>query len=353
MFGPAVFVVVAATLAGVYFATQVRYAYAMSMIPPWRDVLTINLTAYYLWGAAVPLVVAVARRFPLESGRWLAHLVPHAAASVVITLAQLAAADLLTQLLGSRPGMTATESVLKSIRFNFHSSLPTYWLILFAYSAWDYYKRYRDRELRASELEAELADAQLEALRAQLRPHFLFNTLNSISSLMYSDVEAADRMMTRLSDLLRRSLETNARQEISLGEEMEILGCYLEIEKVRFEERLDISIDLETEALAARVPAFSLQPIVENAMRHAIAPRPEGGRLAIRARKDDGLLRISIQDDGPGLRDATPQPGVGLANVRARLERLYGSRQTLTLAEAPGGGLTVELSIPFHVTEGL
>lgn len=342
-----------ATFAGVYFATQLRYAYGNSMRVPWRDALTINLTFYYLWGAAVPLIVAIARRFPLDSGRWLVSVPVHVVASAAITLTQLAVGDLLLRGVGLHSSVPWRDSMLKSIRLNFHSSLPTYWLILVAWSAWDYYRRFRNREIRASQLETELADAQLEALRAQLNPHFLFNTLNSISSLMYSDVEAADRMMARLSDLLRMTLEKNWQQELMLREEMEILGGYLEIEKIRFEERLEISVDLPEATLSALVPAFSLQPIVENALRYAIAPRPEGGRLAICARREDGFLRISVRDDGPGLSVDAPRRGIGLSNIRARLEQLYGQHQSLTLAEAGHGGLTVELSIPFHEAENL
>jgi two-component system LytT family sensor kinase len=350
--GPAIVVAIVATFAGVYFATQLRYAYAPTVTSTWPEALTVNLTFYYLWALAVPLIVAISRRFPLDEARWPRHVALHVAASVAVTLLLVVAGDLVLRLLGHRSSMTAAESALKSIRLNFHSSLPTYWLILFAYTAWEYHRRYRERELRASRLEARLADARLEALRTQLNPHFLFNALHSISSLMYTDVEAADRMMARLSELLRLTLDRSA-QELPLREEMEILRRYLEIEKIRFEERLDVLVEVPEAVEGARVPAFSLQPIVENAVRHAIAPRAGGGRVAIRACRVDGMLRVSVCDDGPGLGDAPPRGGVGLANVRERLEQLYGARQSLVLKDAPGGGLAVELTVPYREDDGV
>jgi signal transduction histidine kinase len=344
----ALVVFAAATVAGLYFATQARFGYAMMMTVPWKAALGVNLTSYYLWALAVPVVVALARRFPLESRRWWLHLPAHALASIVVTLVQLSALELVVRALHFRSHKSESEySVLDSIRVNFHGSLPTYWLILFAWWTWEYYRRYRDREVRALELEAELTNAQLDALRAQLNPHFLFNVLHSISSLMYSDVEAADRMMARLSDLLRLTLEKSS-QELSLREEIEILERYLEIERIRFEERLAVTIDADESVLGARVPAFSLQPLVENSLRHAIASRESGGKIAIRAVRDDGILRVSVRDDGPGMSDVAPRRGVGLSNVRARMERLYGDRQSVVLSDAPGGGLVVELTLPYR-----
>ena len=345
----AVVVFTAATVVGVYFATQVRYAYSLMMDTPWKAALGVNLTSYYLWALAVPVVIALAHRFPLDSRRWWTHRPAHAVASVALTLVQLSGVELVVGLLHLRTSKSQSEySFAGSIRVNFHSSLPAYWLILAACSAWEYYRRSRDREVRASQLEAELASAQLDALRAQLNPHFLFNSLHSISSLMYSDVEAADRMMARLSDLLRLTLETSS-QELSLREELEILGRYLEIEKIRFEDRLEVEFDVDESVMDARLPAFSLQPLVENSLRHAIAARESGGRIAIRAFREDGRLRVSVRDDGPGLGEVSSRRGVGLANVRARMERLYGERQSLVLSEAPGGGLEVDLAVPWRV----
>ena len=182
----------------------------------------------------------------------------------------------------------------------------------------------------------------------QLKPHFLFNTLNSISSLMYTDVEAADAMLARLSDFLRLTLDREPDQEVTLQEELEFVRRYLEIEKVRFDERLRVRVDVDPDVEAARVPTLALQPLVENAIHHGIASRPEGGSIVIRARRDRDALHISVADDGVGSRDEHPRERVGLANTRERLQRLYGSAHQFTFAPSPAGGFVVEMVIPFH-----
>jgi len=187
---------------------------------------------------------------------------------------------------------------------NFHSLLPTYWLILAGFYAFDYYVKFRDREVRASQLETRLAEAQLRALRMQLQPHFLFNTLNSISSLMYSDLEAADSMMTRLADFLRLTLESDGAQEVSLGRELEFVARYLEIERTRFRDRLTIHLDVNPETLDAEIPNLLLQPLVENAIRHGIGKRQNAGRIDIITRRKSDRLDVRIRDDGPGLTEA-------------------------------------------------
>jgi LytS/YehU family sensor histidine kinase len=234
------------------------------------------------------------------------------------------------------------------MRVNFHSSYPTYWVILFAYLTFDYAAKYRDRASHAAQLEGRLAEARLQALRMQLNPHFLFNTLNSISSLMYSDVEAADAMMTRLSELLRLTLHSDGRPVTSLRQELEMLNRYIEIERIRFEDRLRVSVDIDQAALDAGVPSFSLQPLVENAIRHAIAPRAAGGRLSISARRSNGSVRISLRDDGPGLPEGELRQGVGLANTRARLEQLYGAAHRFEMLSPPGGGLEIFMELPYR-----
>ncbi|MEA2336973.1 MAG: two-component system, LytTR family, sensor kinase [Thermoanaerobaculia bacterium] len=210
--------------------------------------------------------------------------------------------------------------------------------------------KYRDRELRGAQLAAELSRAQLQALKMQLKPHFLFNTLNSISSLMYSDVEMADTMLARLSDFLRLTLDRELDQEVTLSEELEFIRRYLEIEKIRFEDRLTVSVDVGADIGEARVPTLALQPLIENAIHHGIASRPEGGSIAIAARRDAGSLHISVTDDGVGCgsEERHPQERIGLANTRARLERLYGTAQRFTFADSPAGGFVVEMVIPFH-----
>jgi LytS/YehU family sensor histidine kinase len=205
--------------------------------------------------------------------------------------------------------------------------------------------------VRAAQLEAQLAEARLDALRMQLHPHFLFNTLHAISALMARDVPAARRMMTRLSDLLRFSLEQEVTDEVPLAEELDFLDRYVEIQRARFPDRLHVEMDVEPDAQAALVPRFMLQPLVENAIRHGIDRRPGGGRVVVRARVNDHRLKIEVEDNGPGFPSgADYREGVGLRSTRARLEHLYGGGGELDLAAAPGGGALVRVVIPVRET---
>jgi two-component system, LytTR family, sensor kinase len=330
-----VVVFLAATVAGLYFATQLQLAYPPSVrSPSWGRALLVNLVFYWLWGAAVPLVWHLARRFPLDQQSWRGSLPAHLAIAVPVTVVQILLIELMKgSLFGWKRGVVSF--LVDGVTMNFHSSYPTYWVILLAVTAW-----------RAAALQSRLAEARLEALRGQLQPHFLFNTLNSVSSLMYRDIEAADTMIARLSDLLRLTLRGGDEREIPLRRELDLLGRYLDIERIRFEERLRVHLDIDAEAETAMVPPFLLQPIVENAVRHAIAARPEGGRLEIAARLDGERLILSVADDGPGLPEGGGVPGVGLSNTRARLAELYGAAARLDLDDTPGGGLTVTVTLP-------
>jgi sensor histidine kinase YesM len=236
--------------------------------------------------------------------------------------------------------------------------------------ALDYRRQYLDRELRAAQLEGQLATAQVAALRMQLNPHFLFNTLHAISSLMDDDVRRARRMLVDLSDLLRLSLDSVGQHEVPLEQELTFLDRYLQIERVRFGDRLTVEIDVDENALDAFVPNLILQPLVENALKHAVAPFAGPGHIAIRARRDGATVRLSVEDDGPGLPtpfasgDGAPpgspagsptktRGGLGLRNTRERLERLYGDNHHLTLRSRAGQGLTILLILPFHAAPTL
>jgi LytS/YehU family sensor histidine kinase len=229
-----------------------------------------------------------------------------------------------------------------------------YWMILFGGQVIDYHRRLREGELRESRLQSQLAMAQLEALKMQLHPHFLFNTLHAISALVGKNPEAADRMIARLSDLLRMSLESAGAQEVLLEQELEFLQGYLDIQKVRFGDRLNVAMDVDPGALHAFVPSMILQPLVENAIKHGIAPRASGGSISISAGRRDGLLKIQIKDDGPGLPSAAGSVnfGVGLSNTSARLEQLYGGAHRFELSNGAEGGLLVELDLPFRTSAG-
>ncbi|MBI3586867.1 MAG: histidine kinase, partial [Ignavibacteriales bacterium] len=245
----------------------------------------------------------------------------------------------------------AFKAIQFSFAFNFQFNLLTYWVILGIGYSREYYKKFRDRELRATQLEAQLSQAQLQALKMQLHPHFFFNTLNTISSLMHKNVHDADRVLARLGDLLRYSLRNVGIQEVTLKEELEFLQRYLEIEQIRFGERLKIQIMIDQSLSEAKVPNLILQPLVENAIRYAVGPRTSGGKIEISAVHVNGNLQLSVMDDGPGLpKDyhAISSEGVGLRNTRERLEQLYGDRHEFKLTSNPQCGLNVNITIPFH-----
>jgi sensor histidine kinase YesM len=235
---------------------------------------------------------------------------------------------------------------------DFLVAIVVYGLILTLGHALNYYKQSRESQLKAANLETQLARSQLQALKMQIHPHFLFNTLNSISALQMEDIAAAQRMTARLGDFLRLTLENAGRQEVTLKQEIEFLKCYLDIERVRFGQRLTTDIQLDPATLDAQVPNLILQPIVENAIKHGISQRIAPGIIEISARRENGRLRVQVRDNGPGLRadavdsEGVLKEGVGLSNTRARLDWLYGSDYRFELKNVSQGGLAVSLELP-------
>lgn len=232
-------------------------------------------------------------------------------------------------------------------------NLPVYWVIVSAVHAFGFYRRVQERDRRALELTASLSRAKVEALRLQMQPHFLFNTLNAISALVHRDPDAADEMIVNLSELLRLSLDT-AEQEVPLRRELELLDRYLEIERVRLGERLRVQREIAAEVLDAAVPTLMLQTLVENAVRHGIEPRESGGTVTVVARRDGDRLRIEVRDDGVGFGAADARAsrrGVGLANTQSRLRELYGDAATFVIHSPEAGGVTIELLLPLRWSE--
>ena len=215
-----------------------------------------------------------------------------------------------------------------------------------------YYTRFRERELRTTQLEGQLAKAHLQTLKSQLHPHFLFNTLNSISALMMTDVAAADRMMVSLGDLLRMSLDEGGSHMTTLAREIEFLSVYLEIERIRFEDKLRVRVDAAPDCLDAQLPHLLLQPLVENAVKHGISKLSDAGEVGIIARRDGDNLQIFIRDSGPGLTVPSvlsSTSGLGLRITKERLSTLYGSEQAFEIRNRAEGGAEVYLRIPFTV----
>jgi hypothetical protein len=301
----------------------------------------------YLAALLVPLVVRMARRFPLGGGRLLRHLPPHLAGALGFAVAH-------TTL------MWGTRSLLVPLfglgRYDY-GHLPTRYLMelplqlaIYAGSvllvlAFDRYRRLRDAELEAATLRAQLSDAQLESLSRQIEPHFLFNTLNAISELMYRDVRGADEMIARLSELLRQAFSQRLAPFASLGDELRLLDLYLAIMRLRFGERLSVRIEVPGELLGLAVPRFVLQPLVENALQHGLDPATQAADVVIRAAAGNRDLILRVRDHGPGP-GVEGGEGIGLANTDARIARLCGKGYGLTLREATGGGAEAVVRLP-------
>lgn len=322
--------------------------------PDWQKMLfLVELPFAYLWASFTPLLLNLSRRFPIERGRLLRNTLVHIAVSLLLSIITMVGFSTVNTFLFAAESERyfSFARVVASVYTFFDYYMLIYWLIVMISHAIYYYTRFREGELRASQLQAQLAQAELQALKMQLHPHFLFNTLHSISALQLKDIEAANRMIARLGDFLRLTLDNSGAQEVTLQKELEFLKCYLEIESIRFQDRLSVNMDIEPQTLDARVPNLILQPIVENAIKHGISPRAAPGRISIRVRRANGLLEIEVEDNGRGLQSngragKKIKEGLGLSNTRARLDQLYGSSYRLDLANVSEGGLRVTLEIP-------
>jgi len=316
-----------------------------------REALAQNLVSSYIWAAFTPLVVWIARRGAIyRTGRARA-LLAHTAASLLFPVAHTALFFVIYPAVMGVPFRLAAQikAVPSLLQVFFLTHFLTYWAIVGVTWAIESYRMSRERELRASQLTAQLADARLEALKMQLHPHFLFNSLNSILPLVFRDQDAAARTVVQLGDLLRFSLEREASPVIPLAEELEFLKLYLELQKTRYQDRLTVSFEIDPGVLAAEVPNLILQPLVENAIKHGVAARPGSGHVEVRGFRKGSFLVLRVSDDGPGIPEgAEPETrgGVGLRNTRARLRHLYEGRHRFEHANRPEGGLAVTLAIP-------
>ncbi len=342
------------TLFGFFFASQLALQNQFSRNPvPFWQILSWQMVSGYVWFAVSPLILYLARRFPFESGRLKTSVPVHLVAGVVIALAVLAIGAFLLTQMGYPPNRVFAsffEAYQYFLFINLHLAILIYWAVVGIRSAYSYYQKYRERELATSQLEARLAQSRLQVLKMQLHPHFLFNTLNAISELVHRNPDAADHMLTDLSDLLRMSFENLEVQEVSLKQELEFLRKYLEIEQMRFNDRLRVDMDIAPDTLDASVPNMILQPLVENAIKHGISPKAEGGLIEISAIRSNGHLQISVSDDGVGVKNSNedPQEGVGLSNTRRRLKHLYGDGHRFEFETAGRQGVRISLELPFR-----
>ena len=320
----------------------------------------------YLWAAVTPLIFWLAWRFGVDrSNRVWSALLLLGAGALIVTLMILTRGFIWVRVLSFPPIRSAVfDGLLRSLLSPwFLTDLVTYGGVLAVGYTREYFVRYRVRLVEAArlhaqtaQLQAQLADARLETLRAQLNPHFLFNTLHAISSLVERDPRGVRRMIARLSELLRYTLQGSNRREVPVEEEMEFLQKYLEIMQVRFEGKLRTETRVAPEVADALVPSLILQPLVENAVKHGVSNRAEPGRIEIYADRDGDRLVLGVRDSGPGLqppRERAEGEGVGLQNVRARLQQLYGDDQALTLRAAEGGGVIARIEIPLHTRADL
>lgn len=337
-----------------YFLFAPHYVEIFATPPTFGQMLVWEIPYWVLWAMLAPVVFTITRRFPLERQRWLPNAPVHLGAAVLLSLAHRIVYLPLCWLLYVEPYRhqpTLLALYASDLLFNLQTGLMCYGTILLVSNVIDYYERYQAGELRASQLQAQLAQAELQALRMQLQPHFLFNTLNSISALQLTDVETANQMTARLGDFLRLTLDNVGAQVVTLRQEMEFLRSYLDIERIRFQDRLHVELDIEPEALDLNVPNLILQPLIENAIKYAVVNRTGQGIITLRARRLRETLQMEVQDNGIGLQlsaatNRATRGGVGLANTEARLQQLYGANYRFELQNAKGGGVLVTIAIP-------
>jgi signal transduction histidine kinase len=346
-----------ATALGVFSALQAfnYVSFFSERDQPFSVLLALNLTYWYTWALLAPFMLWMARRFRFERNRLLRWVPAHIGGVLLSTLTHamiwVTARVYIMSWLADRE-VEWWVVVQERFFLYFDWEMMTYWAVTAAAHALDYHSESQERAVTAAQLETRLAEAQLQALQRQLHPHFLFNTLHTISALMHRNIDAADAMLARLSDLLRMTLDQLGTQVVTLKEELDFVEKYLEIEHTRFGDRLQVRIDAEPQTLDASVPNFILQPLVENALRHGIGPKVGGGTVEVTARRVEDRLLLVVRDDGRGVPPEKLNAfntGVGLGNTRSRLEHLYGSSHRFEFEAPPAGGLAVMIEVPFVV----
>jgi signal transduction histidine kinase len=352
------------TLLGVCTAVEetVNASFEARAVPlSWASALAEGVGMWWVWALLWAPIRTLAHRFALTRGNWPWRVAWYAVAGVAVAFLKVALdyPFILSFYCPHPETLPFTKFMKIGLAGEFVTYFLIYWTMAGVSHAIDGYRELRARELQAARLETDLARARLELLKSQLQPHFLFNTLNAVSSLIHTDAEAADRMVARLGRLLRLALEDFGVQEAPLSRELEAVRAYLDIEQARLGPRLNVRLDVSDELADAAVPTFLLQTLVENAVRHGVAPRSAPGHIKVRAWREGDLLRLEVRDDGPGLPPVVGESGyaatgggVGLANTRARLLHLYGPRQRLDVGNGPHGGCVAGVTLPYHEQAG-
>lgn len=343
-----------ATLLGLYSSFLAYYydsTFGSSNKDPFWVLLALNLQYWYSWAVVTPAILWLSRQAPLERGRLWRSVPIHLAGVFAATIVHVSLVTL------GRAGIAQFHPMpgewrmwfQRMVFLNFDWEMMTYWSIVGLSHALRYHYEAQARALATSRLETRLVEAQLQNLQRQIQPHFLFNTLNTISALMHRDVEAADEMLVRLGRLLRQAVETVDVQEVSLAAELDFLQQYVAIEQARFQDRLTVEFAIEPGTEDCPVPNFLLQPLVENSIRHGIGPRTGPGHVWVTARRQGDTLCLEVRDDGVGVepsRLSDLEQGVGISNTRSRLAHLYGQRHRFAVGRPAQGGLAVVIEIP-------
>jgi two-component system, LytTR family, sensor kinase len=343
-----------------FFSTENFFRFLLSpkdyRLSLWQEFL-LYTDRWLTWVLCAPVAIWLARRFPVRGRRWLAHLAVLVPSSVALSAVQSSLCVVAYRLwFSSLVGLPPTEGTYLADYWltgvnQLHINIVTFVVIQIVVWGIDYLRLYREKELAASQLETELAKARLQVLASRVHPHFLFNTLHMISAMVYEDPGKADLMISRLSDLLRATLDQPDTATVPLKTELDVLSLYLDIMKARFGDRLAVSYEIEPDTLAALVPSFSLQPLVENAIKYGIMPRNDGGAVTIAASRNDGRLVVGVSDDGGGLKgdpETLLHNGVGLRNIKSRLFGLYGADGVLRLGNRAEGGARIAFDIPYR-----
>src|ERR1051326_3016163 len=337
------------TLIVVTFSVQ-AYVFAIARGRPdnfWHEFLVAS-SDWYIWAALTPLVLFFCRRFRITSDNWIPTVMMHLFAGVAISFLQLAIQVRLNYILNPGYKLSYWRGGYFFATFQSHIHLLTYWVIVALNHGFYYYEQSRARELAWSRMETDLANAQLQVLNMQLHPHFVFNTLHSISTLISEDPQTARQMVFKLSYLLRASLNKIDQPAVPLQQELELLECYLSIEQTRFKDRLTVEKEIDSTALACEVPTMILQPLVENAVRHGISKHRQADRIGIIAQRANGRLLLEVRNCIGSVENGGSQParGIGLAHTRARLEQLYNSQHSFATGNREGGVVVVKVSLP-------
>jgi two-component system, LytTR family, sensor kinase len=361
----------AATVLGVWGALVLLFGAPLALRGgfSWRQAMSFGATFWAPWLLFLPAVAWLSFRFPIERKRLFRNVGLHLVVCLIVVGTSRAAFGIFDDYFpwpqraeppGRSPDWKSARlgppgvSALR-LYFRLHAAVDVlvYWSLVGFCQAIMNFQRSQERERRAAELEASLTSAKLQALRMQINPHFLFNTLNSIAALVYVNPRAADEMLGDLSVLLRRSFDSMEEQEIPLAQELEFIGAYLNIEQKRFGDRLRLEQSVPEDLLKALVPSLILQPLVENAIRHGIEPQRGSGLISIEARQEDKHLHLIVRDNGRGLADAdsssSARHGIGVANTQARLRGLYGPDQSFSFGKAEPQGCQVDIHLPFHL----